>query len=164
MIVRKSFERPKKTKPNKRHIKHDTFYLSEYDGEKIAESEQEVLLETHSYKWVQKPYMEYEKIIFLPVGELNPGLPRDRRGYSPLTRMSMLKGLLSFEPIRLQKCWLSNQIEKQKHQGQLKNNQTLPCSCYDMLLKLLSLLDNPVNPTEAQNDCQNKGENILRRS
>ena len=44
MIVRKSFERPKKTKPNKRHIKHDTFYLSEY-GEKIAESEKEVFTE-----------------------------------------------------------------------------------------------------------------------
>ena len=25
-----------------------------------------------------------EKKDFLPVGELNPGLPRDRRGYSPL--------------------------------------------------------------------------------
>ena len=25
-----------------------------------------------------------EKVVELPVGELNPGLPRDRRGYSPL--------------------------------------------------------------------------------
>ena len=58
------------------------FYLSGY-GEKIAESEWEVLLKIHFYKWVQKPHMEYEKI-FLPVGELNPGLPRDRRGYLPL--------------------------------------------------------------------------------
>ena len=38
----------------------------------------------NTFATVQYKYTVQPEKVFLPVGELNPGLPRDRRGYYPL--------------------------------------------------------------------------------